>query len=124
MKRNLLLLSLLLLTISTNIQAVPAYPYPIKMQQMDGTELTIQLVGDEFFHYTQTLDGLVVQKNKNDIYEYVEFNSDGLLVLSGVKANDSAKRNLKENEFIKTLREKRVKENWLNVQEKKDTNIG
>lgn len=50
MKYKILLLSLLLLNaLSNKMLAVSAYPYPITIKQADNTELTIQLVGDEFF---------------------------------------------------------------------------
>ena len=57
------ILFLLLVVVGSDIQAVPAYPYPVKITQPDGTTLTIRLKGDEFHHYTETEDGYMVTKN-------------------------------------------------------------
>ncbi len=125
MKNKILFLSLLLLlNIATNkVFAISAYPYPISIKQPDNTELNIRLVGDEFFHFSQTTDGLLIQQNGDGIFEYIELNSYGTLMLSGVKANDVTKGTAKESEFTKKLKEKKVKENWLNVQQIKSPNI-
>lgn len=72
-----------------------------------------------FFHYTQTTDGLLIQRNSKEIFEYVDLNSDGTVTLSRIKANDVTKRTNKEIEFIKSLREKNVKEKWIEIQNKK-----
>lgn len=125
LKDKILILSLLLLlNIPTNkVFAVSAYPYPILLKQPDNTELTIQLIGDEFFHYSQTIDGLLIQQNGDGIFEYIELNSSGTQMLSGVKANDETKRTEKESEFTKKLKEVKIKENWLNAQQIKFPNL-
>jgi hypothetical protein len=84
--------------------------------------LTIQLIGDEFFHYSQTTDGLLIQQNGDGVFEYTELNNSGTLMLSGIKANDVTKRTEKEFEFTKKLKDKRVKEIWLNTQQIKFPN--
>ena len=40
--------------------AVPATPYPVKVTQPDGSELTVRLNGDEFYHFYTTDDGYTV----------------------------------------------------------------
>lgn len=45
--------------------AVKAYPYPIKVQQPDGSIITITLHGDEFHHYALTPEGMRVVRNDN-----------------------------------------------------------
>ncbi|MBR5924721.1 MAG: M6 family metalloprotease domain-containing protein [Bacteroidales bacterium] len=47
--------------------AVPAYPWPIKYRQPDGSVVTIQLHGDENYHYT-TMGGKVVARGKDGFY--------------------------------------------------------
>lgn len=122
MKYKILLLSLLLLNIFSNkALAVSAFPYPITIKQTDSTEITIRLVGDEFFHYTQTTDGLLIQRNDKDIFEYLDLSSDGTLVLTGIKASDVTKRKNKEIKFVKSLGEKKVKEKWINQHKKTST---
>jgi hypothetical protein len=44
MKNKFLLFNLLLLTASTQMLAVPAYPYPIEISQPDGSSLTIMQI--------------------------------------------------------------------------------
>ena len=73
MKYKTLILSILLLNaLSNKVLAVSACPYLITITQADNTELTIQLVGDELFHYTQTTDGLLIQRNGKEIFEYAD----------------------------------------------------
>lgn len=119
MKYKILLLSFLLsIFLRNEVFAISAYPYPVTIKQVDNTELTIQLVGDEFFHYTQTTDGLLIQRNEKEIFEYVDLNSENKITLSGVKVNDVTKRASKEIEYTKSLREKRVKEKSLEIKSK------
>ena len=61
MKRLFFLFTLCGLTL--NAMAVPAKPVTQIVRQSDGTELFIQLRGDETFHYYVTLDGKPVCKN-------------------------------------------------------------
>lgn len=49
MKRLLLLFAACLLTLTT--WAIPARRYTFTVQQPDGSVITLQLVGDEYFHY-------------------------------------------------------------------------
>ena len=54
MKFKIILLFFLLNILNNKTLAVSAYPYPITIKQADSTEITIQLIGDEFSHYSQT----------------------------------------------------------------------
>ena len=54
MKRLLLLFAALLLTLTT--WAVPARRYTFTVQQPDGSVITLQLVGDEYFHYYRNVE--------------------------------------------------------------------
>ena len=49
-------------------RAVPADPTPARITQPDGSTLTVQLHGDEFFNYLTTSDGYTVIKNKAGYY--------------------------------------------------------
>ena len=66
MKRKLFLLAAVLLCLTA--RAIPADPTPNPVTQPDGTTLTLQMHGDEFFHFTTTLDGYTVVKNKAGYY--------------------------------------------------------
>lgn len=63
MKRICLILAGLL-ALATAARAVPAYPYPIKVRQPDGSYITIQLHGDEFCNWA-TSDGYLVDKGSD-----------------------------------------------------------
>jgi len=83
--------------------AIPALPYPVKITQPDGSELTIQLRGDEFFHYKTTLDGYLIVPDKNGVFNYGVFEASGRVKNTGIKVNEINKRKSKEKKFIKTL---------------------
>jgi len=88
---------------STNLNAVPASPYPIKITQPDGTELTIRLRGDEFFHYKTTEDGYPLIANEKGILTYAQQDAKGNLVSTNIKATELKKRSTTEIQFVKTL---------------------
>ena len=69
MKKAILILSALLLGAAA-LRAVPAYPYPVKLTQPDGSTITVQLHGDEFYHWA-TSDGYVVEQDKDGFYRRV-----------------------------------------------------
>ena len=69
MKKAILFLSALFLGAAT-VKAVPAYPYPVRVTQPDGSVITIRQHGDEFYHWT-TSDGYVVEKDKQGFYKRV-----------------------------------------------------
>ena len=85
MRKNVffLLLSLLCLT----ARAVPADPTPVQVTQPDGTQLTIKLHGDEFYHFTTTSDGYTVVKNAAGFYTYARLEA-GQLVAGDCIARD------------------------------------
>lgn len=83
--------------------AVPAYPFPIKMNQPDGTVLTVMLKGDEYHHYHETEDGYLLIKNKDGVFHYGQLKANGIIEDTGVKANEIKRRNYTEKQFVKTL---------------------
>ncbi len=105
MKKRLIGLVILigLLTQTLNITAVPAYPYPVKIKQADGTEITVRLRGDEFFHYKSTLDGYPLKPDDAGILYYAQFDSDGNLVSTSVRATEIEKRSAIEKKFIQSI---------------------
>ena len=92
-----------LLFASINLHAIPASPYPIKITQPDGTEITIRLHGDEYFKYKTTLDGYALIDDANGFLTYAQQDASGNLVTTNVKANDIADRTTSEIEFLKQL---------------------
>lgn len=115
----------LLLLSTLNTIAVPAYPYPVKIKQADGSELTVVLKGDEFHHYYETEDGYLLIKNKNDVFHYAQLQTNGIIKDTGVKASEKNKRTKLEKELIKTLDSNisfEAKNNQMRVKRKASSN--
>lgn len=89
MKKILALLALALLCMTA--RAIPADPTPATVTQPDGTTLTLTLHGDEFFHFTTTIDGYTVMKNAQGYYTYARLDH-GTLVAGNRIARDPSQR--------------------------------
>lgn len=74
MKRILATLALLLGALHI-LSAVPAYPGKIRVTQPDGSVITIQLHGDEWFHYATDERGQVVARGKDKFFRPAEMPS-------------------------------------------------
>ena len=83
-------------------KAIPADPTPIQVTQPDGTTVTVALHGDEFFHFTTTLDGYTVVKNAQGFYTYAMLDGDNL-VSSGRIARDASQRPAGDRAFLTTI---------------------
>ncbi len=83
--------------------AVTAYPYPVTIEQPDGTKLTVVLKGDEHLHWAITTDGYTLMRNQEGIFVYAEKNSEGDLIPSAVKATEVNQRGFAELSFLKGL---------------------
>lgn len=81
---------------------VGAYPYPQEIIQPDGTRLTIQQHGDEWFNWTATPDGYRIVKNKTGIFEYASVLKSGEVVPSGIKVSEIGRRNAEEITFLQS----------------------
>ena len=81
--------------------AVPAERITMKVQQPDGTVLTLTQRGDEYFHYLMTEDGVMVKPNGKGYY-YVNI-VDGDIVPTERLAHSSAERSADEVRFVEAL---------------------
>ena len=97
MNKFLALTAALLITLAA--QAVPAHPGLVTISQPDGKELTVKLVGDEFFNYSCTADGYTVVRNQDGNYEYATLRA-GQVVPSGLLARDQQVRSQQEQAFL------------------------
>ena len=79
--------------------AVPAKPTPLTLQQPDGTTITVLLVGDESFHYYQTLDGVPLVRHDDGSLHYACLQGD-LLSSTGVLAHEAAQRTPDETRLV------------------------
>ena len=88
----------LLLGVSS-MKGVPAHPLPVKVQQPDGTYVTLRLVGDEWCHFQTTLDGYSIIKNACGYYVYAQ-KQGGQLQPTAQVAHDEAERTASERAFL------------------------
>lgn len=98
------------------LSAIPAYPYPIKITQPDGSELTIMLRGDEFFRYKTTLDGVLLVEDANGIHKYARLTADGRRVSTGVKAQEIQHRTNAEKKLVRELQDVTVQKRIDGIQ--------
>ncbi|MCK9625168.1 MAG: immune inhibitor A [Bacteroidales bacterium] len=69
---------ILLFFFSFPVYAVKGYPYPVAIEQPDGTSLLINIYGDEFFSYKTTADGFIIAQGADGFYYYADYNSGEL----------------------------------------------
>lgn len=94
---------LILITSTLAASAVKAKPGIIKVDQPDGSVLSIRLIGDEKVRYTLSEDGFLLLQNPEGFYEYAVQNSDRGVVTSGVRATDKAIRSSGEISFLSNI---------------------
>lgn len=98
MKCLILLMSVVCASVVS--MAIPAKPGFVTFTQPDGTEVKIQLLGDEHGHVAYTSDGLVVV-NVDDRLEYACFDDKGIARASG-KIVTAFNRNREEARRLQT----------------------
>ena len=76
---------------------------PIQVTQPDGSKLTLVLHGDEFIHYTTTLDGYTVLKNQAGYYTYAHLDGNQLVPGTCV-AHDAAQRTSADHAALASIR--------------------
>ena len=84
------------------VGAVPAYPWPVMVTQPDGSTVTLQLHGDEYYHYTTTSDGYTVLQNAQGVWEYARLEGDHLTT-TGIQAHDTEQRSDSERSLLASL---------------------
>ena len=90
----------LALSLSGTLQAIPVWPEPFQVQQADGTILTLNPRGDEWFSYFETTDGFRVIKDEAGNYVYALWGADGKSALpTRIIAHDPLSREVEEGYF-------------------------
>lgn len=101
--KRIILSSILVVCLGQTTLAIPAYPRSQKVMQADGTYITITLYGDEHGHIALADDGQPLCFNgATGNYDYATLRN-GVVVSSGMKAENAAQRGGKVVEFLKTL---------------------
>ncbi len=80
--------------------AVPADPTPVTVTQPDGSQLTISLHGDEFYHFTTTADGYTVVRSQAGGYTYAALDGSGRIVPSAIAAHNPGQRTAAERTML------------------------
>ena len=102
-KRIYLILVAALLLCVGSMKAVPAHPRALKVQQPDGSYVTLRLIGDEWRHFQATLDGYSVVKDTRGFYVYAE-KQNCLLLPTAQVAHDEAERTASEQAFLADMK--------------------
>lgn len=82
--------------------AVPATPYPVKVTQPDGSELTVRLNGDEFYHFYTTEDGYTIVKNELGFFTYAQ-RAEGKLAPTAMVARNVSERTASEKAYLSSV---------------------
>ncbi len=98
MKKIALMLAVLIAT-ALAAHAVPASPQKIQYTQPDGSQLTLQLVGDEFYHFNTTADGYTVMRGADGGYYYARQHG-GEVVAGTLLAHDARQRTAAEAQLL------------------------
>lgn len=94
------ILLLLFIFLSFNTYAIRAYRELINVNQPDGSTLTIQTHGDEFFKYRTTADGYLVTENEKGYYVYANVDNQGKITPSSRVAKNQGQRNREDTPFL------------------------
>ena len=84
--------------------AIPAHPRAVNVAQSDGSQLTIKLVGDEFYHRTMTTDGYTLMQRSNGDYVYAVQSGPGLAASNMIAHNPQARTGA-ELQMLSTLKQ-------------------
>lgn len=93
------LLSLLLLLESQFLWAGKALTIPVTITQPDGTRLTVIQYGDEHFHWSETIDGVLLYQ-EGTAYYIAALSEDSGLGSTGILAHETDSRTSLERAFI------------------------
>ncbi|MBQ8047395.1 MAG: M6 family metalloprotease domain-containing protein [Prevotella sp.] len=98
MRRLNLILSIALFNVCT-LLAVPAHKGAVKVNQPDGSSVTLRLHGDEWLSFNTTTDGYSVVKNEAGYYVYARLEG-GQLTATAQVAHDADRRSATEQAFL------------------------
>ena len=98
--KRVLFLTLSFWLIAFTLVAAPALPIPVTVKQGDGTLLTVVQRGDEFHHWTETMDGTLVVSTARG-FCIAEIDAEGGLSATEVLAHERVQRGDREQAAIK-----------------------
>ncbi|MDT8433030.1 MAG: M6 family metalloprotease domain-containing protein, partial [Bacteroidales bacterium] len=75
--------------VASKSRGMPAYPFPVTVEQPDGTNVRIRGMGDRMLRLYETEDGYTVLQDKKGTYMYATLDAEQQLVSSGVAVGAS-----------------------------------
>lgn len=102
MNRSFIFIIFFCLVLS-QLWSVPANPDMIHFTQSDGSELDMYQKGDEFVHWSETVDGYTILNDGNNIFFYAILDKRGDLGRSGIQAHNINQRSAEEISFLSTI---------------------
>lgn len=97
----------------SSLFALPARSIPESVTQPDGTVVTVRVVGDEFYHYQMTADGIPVVRGADGFYRYAELTPDGTAVAGQVIARDAHLRTASDKVYLEQLAARKVSQGMV-----------
>ena len=97
----------------SSLFALPARSIPETVTQPDGTVVTVRVVGDEFYHYQMTADGIPVVRGADGFYRYAELTPDGTAVAGQVIARDAHLRTASDKVYLEQLAARKVSQGMV-----------
>lgn len=110
------ILFLMLFTSVIYTYAIKAYPGLVTVTQPDGSKLTIQVKGDEFFKFKTTSDGFLIKQNSHGFYVYANVDAQNKIVGSSQIARNPEQRTSADAMFLKRMPENIVRNAPRNFQ--------
>lgn len=102
MKRiSIIVLSMLLCVAS--VFSRPAYQGTHRVQQPDGSYVTLRLVGDEYRSFSTTSDGYTLTRNADGYYVYASLDADGRLSPTSLVAHDAGERSEADEAYLQRV---------------------
>lgn len=101
--KKVILAAIMAFVVVTMAVAVPAKPGVRVYTQPDGTTVSVEMFGDENFHYTKTTDGYLVVMSEDGWFEYAKVTNKGAFKSTGIKAKDAQYRTAKEDSKLKRI---------------------
>ncbi len=102
---------IMIFTIISALQAIPASQELITVQQPNGTEIQIRLNGDEYYHWYEDVEGYTIIQN-NEWWYYANLNSQGNLENTYIPVGSSARKELLPEKHLRSqIAVQKAKEN-------------
>ncbi len=98
-----LILTYMFCCLAQYLFAVPARPVPVNYSLPDGSEISVQLQGDEWVNWAVSLDEYTLLRNDDGFFEYAILDDFGDLKLSGIQAKNLSERSIEDREFLSRL---------------------